>query len=232
MSDIPVFSLIAQSGPVALLDIIILALMSVAVWAIIIMKTLWNSKEKSAISKWFSNLKNIESLSEINRLCHSMQDSSLSRISKACLKEIEGLASFVSYGSINARTQLVQESLERAVDKEKHVNDRLLSFLAISSSVAPFLGLFGTVWGIMHSFLEIGQQGSANITVVAPGIAEALITTIVGLSVAIPAATAYNFFVAVNRRSEAYMYNFASELMSLFKRGDLRALEASKGIGN
>jgi biopolymer transport protein TolQ len=228
LSNVPIFSLIVQSGLVARLVVLILAFLSIGSWAIIIIKALKNKKEAGFSNKWFIKLRAIRSLGEINKLSKEMKDSSLGRISTACITEIEGLASYVSYASLEARTQLVQEAIERAVDSEKHVNDRLLSFLALCSSVAPFLGLFGTVWGIMHSFLEIGEQGSANITVVAPGIAEALVTTIIGLSVAIPASAAYNYFVAFNRKSEAYMYNFGSEIMSLFKRGDLKALEKAK----
>jgi len=228
LSNIPIFSLIAKSGPVALLVIFILGCLSIGLWAIIIIKALRNKKEADFSNRWFAKLRIIKGLGEINKLSREMEDSSLGRISAACIEEIEGLAPYVSYGSIEARTQLVQEAIERAVDKEKHINDKLLSYLALCSSVSPFLGLFGTVWGIMHSFLEIGRQGSANITVVAPGIAEALITTIIGLSVAIPASASYNYFVAFNRKSEAYMYNFGSEIMSLFKRGDLKALEKAK----
>ena len=71
--------------------------------------------------------------------------------------------------------------------------------LATAGSVCPFLGLFGTVWGVMTAFLDISTQGSTNIVVVAPGIAEALITTIAGLAVAIPAMVAYNYFVQKSR---------------------------------
>ncbi len=228
MSNIPIFALIAKSGPVALLVILILVFMSIGVWAVIFIKIAKNQKEKSDFHKWFSRLRTAKSLGEIQKLSQEHQNSTLGRIAGAAISEIEGLAPFVSYGSLDSRTQLIEEVVERAVDKEKFNQEKYLGFLSLSSSVAPFLGLFGTVWGIMHSFLEIGNQGSANITVVAPGIAEALVTTIVGLSVAIPAASAFSSFVSFNRKSEAYMYGFGSELLSLFQRGDLKALERAK----
>ncbi len=225
IAKIPIITLVSKSGPVAITVLLLLALLSIGVWAVILKKWRFYSKEKSIVAKWFKQLHNVNSLEEIHKIQTSTQSSSLTRISKVCLNEIKGLSSRVSFNSLAARGQLVQESMERAVDHEKHLNDKMLSFLALSAGISPFLGLFGTVWGIMHSFLDIGQQGSANITVVAPGIAEALVTTIIGLSVAIPASAAYNYFVAINRKSEAYMYNFSSELLSLFKRGDLQALE-------
>jgi len=228
MNQIPLFELIAKSGPVALLVIIILGLLSVGVWASIIIKSSKNRKEKSDFKYWFTQLRNGKSFSDVQRIIKAKNTSTLGRIAQSAISEIEGLASFVSFGSLEARTQLIEEAISRAVDKEKFEQEKYLGFLSLCAGVSPFLGLFGTVWGIMHSFLEIGNQGSANITVVAPGIAEALVTTIIGLSVAIPASSAYNYFVAFNRKSEAYMYGFGSELMSLFQRGDLKALERSK----
>jgi biopolymer transport protein TolQ len=90
--------------------------------------------------------------------------------------------------------------------------------LAMISSIAPFLGLLGTVWGIMNSFYEIGNQGSASLPVVAPGIAEALITTIVGLAVAIPALFFYNFFNNRSEQIEIEMEEFRDQLMVRLRR--------------
>ena len=119
--------------------------------------------------------------------------------------------------------------------------DRYLTFLATSSNLAPFFGLLGTVWGIMIAFFQIGHHGSADLTVVAPGIAMALITTVAGLLVAIPASAGYNYFtsklVAIpasagynyftskNGSNETSYYNFGSQVLSLFKRGDMLAVE-------
>jgi biopolymer transport protein TolQ len=102
--------------------------------------------------------------------------------------------------------------------------DSGLIFLAISASVCPFLGLLGTVWGIMNSFFEIGNQGSASLPVVAPGIAEALITTLVGLAVAIPAVLFYNYFVHRVDRLEDEVNEFKGILFSHVKRDILSVL--------
>ncbi len=224
-NQVPIFALIGKSGPLALFILLILAVLSVGVWAIIVLKALSNRKKQVFFKKWFSHLRAHRDFETIQQLYQEMPDTSLGRVSRAAIAEMEGLAPYVSFDSLEARAQLVAEAVERALNREININDRLLGFLALCSGVSPFLGLFGTVWGIMHSFLDIGNQGSANITVVAPGIAEALVTTIIGLSVAIPASAAYNFFVSYNRKTEAYLDDFGSELMSLFKRGDLKALE-------
>lgn len=96
--------------------------------------------------------------------------------------------------------------------------DRYLPALSITVSVSPFLGLFGTVWGVMRAFMSIGSTGSADITAVGPGIAEALITTVTGLAVAIPALVAYNIIVARLRKLEDRLTAFSTDLIRLFNR--------------
>ena len=91
-----------------------------------------------------------------------------------------------------ARFELVQRAMDRAADEAVNQLERHVSFLATTGSVSPFIGLMGTVWGVMVSFVNIGAQGSATLVVVAPGIAEALIATIAGLAAAIPAVIGYN----------------------------------------
>src|SRR6185295_6366889 len=93
-----------------------------------------------------------------------------------------------------------------------------LSFLATTASVTPFVGLFGTVWGIMNAFGDIGRMGSANLSVVAPGISEALITTATGLAAAIPAAVFYNFFSSRVRVLSAMLDDFALEFLNIVER--------------
>jgi biopolymer transport protein TolQ len=111
-------------------------------------------------------------------------------------------------------------TLERAVSQEFVDLERYLVFLAMVSTISPFLGLLGTVWGIMHAFMDIGTYGTANLSVVGPGIAEALITTIAGLGAAIPAVMGYNYFVSKVKAMGQEMENFASEFLSmLIKRG-------------
>jgi len=96
--------------------------------------------------------------------------------------------------------------------------EKFLIFLATTGSISPFLGLFGTVWGVMSAFLAIGMTGSADLSVVAPGIAEALITTVAGLGAAIPAVIAYNYFVNKLKRLSSELEIFYSDMIEAFAR--------------
>ena len=96
--------------------------------------------------------------------------------------------------------------------------ERRVTFLATTASVAPFMGLFGTVWGIMNAFADIGRMGSANLAVVAPGISEALIATAAGLGAAIPSAVFYNFFNSRIKVLSAMMDDFALEFLNIIER--------------
>ncbi len=115
-------------------------------------------------------------------------------------------------------TELVKNALNRFEALETEKLERHLSFLATTGSASPFIGLFGTVWGIMNSFMSIGHAGSASLAVVAPGIAEALIATAMGLVAAIPAVIAYNYYLTGARRLGIEMEDFSAELLSLLGR--------------
>jgi biopolymer transport protein TolQ len=202
-------------------------ILSIGVWAILVQKWLANHSRKKSFVKWREQMGDRPTFQDLLKLSKNIPDSPMGRITKSALGEMEGLSAYVSYDSLEHRGELVRESTERALDIEKDHNERGLVFLAFSSATGPLIGLLGTVWGIMDSFYQIGKQGSGNITVVAPGIAEALLATMAGLLVAIPASVGYNAFAGFNRKAESIMLNFGSELVSLFKRGDLSALERS-----
>ena len=112
-------------------------------------------------------------------------------------------------------------AMERTVSESTANFRRYLTFLATTTSVSPFLGLLGTVWGIMIAFLDIANRGSANISVVAPGIADALITTIAGLAVAIPAVIGYNYLTNRIRRIVETCNNFSLELAGIIYKSSL-----------
>lgn len=112
----------------------------------------------------------------------------------------------------------VERALRKAATAEVTALESLLPFLATTAATAPFIGLFGTVWGIMNSFLAIGAQQNASLDVVAPGIAEALIATAIGLFAAIPAVMAYNYFVRRLRILESEMQAFASDWLNVVRR--------------
>ncbi len=113
------------------------------------------------------------------------------------------------------RLESVQRTLRLTADAEVTRLERMLIFLATVASAAPFVGLFGTVWGIMDSFREIGVMGSANLAVVAPGISEALIATATGLAAAIPAVVAYNYFNNAIKILSTEMDAFSAEFLNI-----------------
>ncbi len=114
---------------------------------------------------------------------------------------------------------LVDRALKRTMSSEVSKLEGSLIFLATTGSTAPFIGLFGTVWGIMTSFIGLaGSEGVPSLQLVAPGIAEALIATAIGLAAAIPAAVAYNYFISKVRKIEVEMDNFSSEFLNVVER--------------
>jgi biopolymer transport protein TolQ len=111
----------------------------------------------------------------------------------------------------------VERTLKHTVQDEITYYENYLGFLATTGNVTPFIGLFGTVWGILNAFQQIGIQGSANIAAVAPGVAEALIATAAGLATAIPAVVAYNYFINRIRKLASQLEVFAGELLSFME---------------
>ena len=116
----------------------------------------------------------------------------------------------------------VERALNRACNSETTKIEGALGFLATTGSACPFIGLFGTVWGIMTAFRGIGARGSATLAVVAPGISEALIATAAGLAAAIPAVIFYNFFQTRIRKISAEMDNFSSEFLNIIERYSMK----------
>jgi biopolymer transport protein TolQ len=112
----------------------------------------------------------------------------------------------------------VARALRRATTSETQRLEKFLTFLATTGSTAPFIGLFGTVWGIMDSFHGIGKTGSASLAVVAPGISEALVATAIGLVAAIPAVVGYNHFVNKVNILTGEMDNFSQEFLNIVQR--------------
>jgi biopolymer transport protein TolQ len=119
--------------------------------------------------------------------------------------------------------ETIMAAMERTHAEEHIVLAESTTFLATTANTAPFLGLLGTIWGVMDAFMDIGLSGSASLAVVAPGIAEALIATIVGLAAAIPAVVGYNYAGARLRKIDTIMSGFISEFLTALKKEALRA---------
>ena len=119
-------------------------------------------------------------------------------------------------------TENISRAMHQAATSELTKLERGLGFLATTGSTTPFIGLFGTVWGIMDAFRGIGMRGSATLAVVAPGISEALIATAAGLAAAIPAVVAYNYYINRIKVLSADMDNFSSEFLNIVERHFLK----------
>ncbi len=228
-NSVPILQMVAQSDIATIVVLCILAIMSFGSWGIMIVKYFEYKKNQRTNAEFFRKFSTVSQFVQLQGLCESADDSALRRLTAEVLKEASKFSNFVSYDSIQHRASLLEDTIQRSIEGLRLKEDKYLSFLATSSNLAPFFGLLGTVWGIMVAFFQIGQHGSADLTVVAPGIAMALITTVGGLVVAIPASGAYNYFTSCNSQNEISYFNFGSQVLSLFKRGDLLALEEVAG---
>ncbi len=213
-------SMILAAGPVAKAVLIILLIMSIFSWAIIVFKYISYKKISRAADEFMDAFIGGKTLSEVYEETRSKPASYLKSIFDVGYKTAMRKKGSRAETEDDAPVSL--EIIERAMRKvtlvEVNKLEDLLSFLASTGSASPFIGLFGTVWGIMAAFRSIGITESASLAIVAPGISEALITTAMGLFAAIPAVLAYNYF---QRRIKVFvddMDAFIIEMLNMFER--------------
>lgn len=224
--------LVLQAGPVAKVVLIILLLFSVVCWALIADKYWQFRRAHNESMKFLKVFRDARRISTIHSGSKKFKDSPFARLFQAGYQELIAIyklnpnpetLDFIYEGTeegISSETMdNVTRVLRRATSAEISRFEKNLIFLATTASTSPFIGLFGTVWGIMNAFRHIGTQGSASLAVVAPGISEALVSTAAGLAAAIPAVIAYNYFVNRVRFWAAEMDNFSSDFISLIQRG-------------
>ncbi|HRD02525.1 MAG TPA: protein TolQ [Candidatus Saccharicenans sp.] len=216
-----VISLISQATIVVKLILLVLVLFSVFSWAIIIYK-IRSLKQAENSSRQFSEVfRRSKSLNEVNEAARRYKHSPLSSIFQAGFKELVHLtrSNPQPQNAINGeKLELINRSLLRASNQEINRLEKMMSFLATCGSVTPFIGLFGTVWGIMDAFHKIGVVRSASLVTVAPGIAEALIATALGLFAAIPAVIAYNHFLGRIKELITTMDDFNLEFLNIIEK--------------
>jgi biopolymer transport protein TolQ len=219
-----VAGLIAHSGPMARFVLALLLVFSLLSWAIILFKGAALHRARSQSETFLEIFRKSSKFSEVNSVCSQLKSSPLVGVFQAGYLEVNqqvrGGGQDRPAGARPTVRSLdsLSRSLARAATVEATRLERRLSFLATTASVTPFVGLFGTVWGIMDAFADIGRMGSANLVVVAPGISEALITTAMGLFAAIPAAVFFNFFTSRVRVLSAMMDDFALEFLNIVER--------------
>lgn len=220
--------LIAESSAVSKAVLLLLALFSVMSWSVILYKV-WAFRRAGRQSASFLDVfRRSNKFSEVQAVCRSLGDSPLVGMFQAGYTELtaqlrQGPSVSESSAAPAGRPTLkslsaVDRALMRASVVEMNKLERRIPFLATTASIAPFIGLFGTVWGIMAAFQGIGQTGSTNLGVVAPGIAEALVATAFGLFAAIPAVYAYNHFTHDVKLFASEMDDFAMEFLNIVER--------------
>jgi biopolymer transport protein TolQ len=210
----PVVKMLVESGPVGLTVCWILLFASLISWVVIINRFFYLNAVGSAVKKFKKVFEKSSSLREFNSINENLRTSYAGALIGSYIKEFNRIAPELRGKTGVNQTFYFEQQCTIAQEKANAETDKYvqkivwgLHILAIMSSTAPFVGLFGTVWGIMDSFFEIGEKGSASLTVVAPGIATALITTVAGLLVAIPAVVFYNLFVKKAEKIEDILDN-------------------------
>ena len=223
--------MVLDAGAMVQFVLLLLLIFSVVSWAIILMKYRSIKKVKRENELFMEAYMKSDKLSDILPESKKFKHSNIAEVFQAGYAELIKITK-VMRGSTAAREgddsgvppmemkgiDNVERAMNRACSSEVTKLESALGFLATTGSASPFIGLFGTVWGIMDTFKGIGARGSATLAVVAPGISEALIATAAGLAAAIPAVIFYNYYLNRIKTMAMEMDNFASELLNIIER--------------
>ena len=215
--------LVLNAGPVVKLVLLILVYFSVVSWAIIFYKQLVIHRAMRDSEKFLDFFWSKKSFDAIGQGLDNFRHSPLTVLFREVYRELAQSRRAEGHEGEHLAADLgeqerVSRVLRRSITSEGHRLEKYLSFLATTGSAAPFIGLFGTVWGIMDAFHGIGTSGSASLAVVAPGISEALVATAIGLVAAIPAVIGYNHFVSKINVLTGEMDNFSQEILNIVQR--------------
>jgi biopolymer transport protein TolQ len=202
--------LILQAGYTVKGVLILLLFFSVVSWAIIFFKHRYFSRAHKETDQFLRAYRSGRDPKGIYQAIRNFTISPIANVFKAVYTD-----------EVHKGKSEIKRLLKRYEALESAKLEKYLNFLATTGSTTPFIGLFGTVWGIMNSFRNIGATGAASLAIVAPGIAESLIATAAGLAAAIPAVIAYNYYLSVARRMIIEMEDFSEELLDFFTKEDL-----------
>ncbi len=224
--ELSIFQMISGAGLVVKLVLLSLLAFSATSWVIIVLKFLLINRAQKETVQFVDAFWQSRNLGDAYSRAKQLKESTVANVFRTAYKELKRITNTTpeGNGSLDSRSGVdnIRRVLRRATSEEIHRMAQMVPFLATAGSTAPFIGLFGTVWGIMNSFQGIAQKGSANLAVVAPGIAEALIATAVGLAVAIPSVIAYNFFAQKIKVIDAELQNFAADFLNIIERDILK----------
>ena len=224
VTEVSWLDMITHSGPIGFATLLLLLAFSVVSWAVIVSKFRALRKAQGESISFLETFWQSKRLDAIFQVSEKLPQSPLAQIFRSgyielakLKKQQEGQSSEKSMADLGG-LENIERSMRRASAAELTQLEALIPFLATTGSTAPFIGLFGTVWGIMKAFRDIGRMGSANLATVAPGISEALVATATGLVAAIPAVMAYNYFTSKIRVLGTEMENFQADFLNIVKR--------------
>jgi biopolymer transport protein TolQ len=211
-----IIRLIADASLVVQLVLLVLLFFSVFSWAIIIFKRRTIRTATSQSQRFLRAFRRSKNLSDVNEAAKRYQGSPLVALFQSGFRELAHISRSNPQNALNSgRLESLSRVLTKASNAEISRLEKMMSFLATTGSVTPFIGLFGTVWGIMDAFIRIGIVRSASLSTVAPGIAEALVATALGLFAAIPAVIAYNYFLHRIKDIITDMEDFTLEFLNI-----------------
>lgn len=218
--QITIYALIQGSSGVVFAVLCLLGLMSVATWGIVVQKCMQFGRAKKQSEKFESVFWGSKNLAQINESSQKLKLSPVASVYSAGHRELTQLVRSKESTSESefADIENVERALKKAKAEELTRLEQGTTFLATTASAAPFIGLFGTVWGIMNAFIGLSHVKTSSIQAVAPGISEALIATAIGLAAAIPAAIAYNYFSQQVRIFSRNMDMFSAEFLNIARR--------------
>lgn len=215
IGDMSLVELFFGGGPIVVAVLMLLVFMSVACWAIILFKGIQVVQASSSSTKFLDDFFKAKRLDEIYEDLPRYGVSPVAMVFKSGYQE---LIRVTKGGMSEGAAENLERTLRRAAQAEMTRLERWTTFLATTGSTAPFIGLFGTVWGILQAFNKLGGAETASIQVVGPDIAHALIATAVGLVAAIPAVMAFNWLNARLRVLHTEMDTFSADFLNIVKR--------------
>ncbi len=213
--QVTVWSLIKRAQPLPLAVLVILVIFSVFSWAIIFQKWAMFRKVRISNARFLRAFRKANGLEQVALASEQFRPCPLASVFEFGYEEVARQVK--ARGTVSNKLAL-ERALQLGISEEITRLERNMNWLATTASVTPFIGLFGTVWGIIDAFHGIAMAGSASLRAVAPGISEALVATAMGLAAAIPAAIFYNYFGHVVREMAARMEDFALEFMNASER--------------
>lgn len=234
-SDIDLIQMISSAGLMVQFVLFLLLFFSVASWTIIIIK--WRTlnralRESTLFTEYFWKSRDLASVYAKSKQLSGSPVARIFRIGYLELKKLTQSGTDATEVPTkeapkqHSSTDSVERALRRAISNETIRMTQMVPFLATTGNTTPFIGLFGTVWGIMNSFHMIGLRGSASLAAVAPGISEALVATAAGLAAAIPAVIAFNHFMNKIRIIESELVSFSTDFVGIIERDILGGIRS------